>query len=168
MIIFFHPDDKLLTPEDVDSLISAEFPDEETQPELFELVKSVRVHTLCKNKHNNPNSPCIVNDKCSKNFPKPFQDQRVVTTDSYGRLHRQDTGKKFKIGRGDSEREVDNSWVVPYCPWLLWKYCCHINVEFIASIKAIKYIYKYVYKGHDRTTMQVGTCDDECKLYLDG
>jgi len=167
MIIFFHPDAKLRTPEDVDSLISAEFPDEETQPELFELVKSVMVHTPCGNQHNNPDSACIVDDKCSKNFPKPFQDQTIVNTDSYARLRRRDTGKKFKIGRGVSEREVDNSWVVPYSPWLLWKYHCHINVESIASIKAIKYIYKYVYKGHDRTTMQFGTCEDEVQLYLD-
>jgi hypothetical protein len=40
-------------------------------------------------------------------------------------------------------------------------------VESIASIKAIKYIYKYVYKGHDRTTMEFGTCRDEIKQYLD-
>ena len=103
MIIFFHPDAKLCTPEDVDSLISAEFPDEETQPELFELVKSVMVHTPCGNQHNNPGSACIVDDKCSKNFPKPFQDQTIVNTDSYARLRRRDTGKKFKIGRGVSE-----------------------------------------------------------------
>ena len=167
MIIFFHPDAKLRTPEEVDSLLCAEFPDEETEPELFELVKSVMVHTPCGNEHNNPNAPCIVDEKCSKNFPKQFQDQTVVTTDSYARLRRRDTGKKVKIGQGDSEREVDNRWVVPYCRWLLWKYRCHINVESIASIKAIKYIYKYVYKGHDRTTMQFGTCQDEVKLYLD-
>jgi hypothetical protein len=167
MIIFFHPDAKLRTPEDVDSLLCAEFPDEETQPELFELVKSVMVHTPCGNEHNNPNAPCIEKEKCTKSFPKPFQDQTTVTTDSYARLRRRNTGKKFKVGSGNSEREVDNSWVVPYCPWLLWKYRCHINVESIASIKAIKYIYKYVYKGHDRTTMQFGTCEDEAKLYLD-
>ena len=40
-------------------------------------------------------------------------------------------------------------------------------VESIASVKAIKYIYKYVYKGHNCTTMQFGTCRDEIKLYLD-
>ena len=62
---------------------------------------------------------------------------------------------------------VDNCWVVPHCRWLIWKYHCHINVECIASIKAIKYIYKYVYKGHDRTTMEFGNCEDEVKLYLD-
>jgi hypothetical protein len=40
-------------------------------------------------------------------------------------------------------------------------------MECILSIKAIKYIYKYVYKGHDCTTMEFGQCQDEIKLYLD-
>ena len=167
MIIFLHPDDKLRTPEDVDSLLSAEFPDKETQPDLFELVKSLMVHTPCGNDHNNPNSPCIVNDKCSKGFPKQFRDQTTVNTDSYSNLCRRDTGKTYTVGQGASQQEVDNCWVVAYCAYFLWKYCCHINVECVASIKAIKYIYKYVYKGHDRTTMQFGTCQDEVQLYLD-
>ncbi len=109
MIIFFHPDSKLKTPEKVDSLISAEFPDKDTV------------------------------------------------------LHCHDTGTQFEHGR----HMVDNCWVVPHCKWLIWKYRCHINVECIASIKAIKYIYKYVYKGHDRTTMEFGNCEDEVKMYLD-
>jgi hypothetical protein len=57
--------------------------------------------------------------------------------------------------------------VVCYSPYLIWKYRCHINVESIASVKAVKYIYKYVYKGHDRATMQFGRCTDEVQLYLD-
>jgi len=34
MIIFFKQEHKLQTPEDVDSLISAELPEKDTQPEL--------------------------------------------------------------------------------------------------------------------------------------
>jgi len=30
------------------------------------------------------------------------------------------------------------------------RYKCHINVEICSSIIAVKYLYKYVYKGHDR------------------
>jgi hypothetical protein len=30
------------------------------------------------------------------------------------------------------------------------QYKCHINVEVCSSITAVKYLYKYVYKGHDR------------------
>ena len=40
-------------------------------------------------------------------------------------------------------------------------------MESIASVKAVKYIYKYVYKGHDRATMQFGRSIDKVKLYLD-
>jgi hypothetical protein len=31
----------------------------------------------------------------------------------------------------------------------MW-YKCHINVEVYSSITVVKYLYKYVYKGHDR------------------
>jgi hypothetical protein len=43
----------------------------------------------------------------------------------------------------------DNRWVVPYNPYLTMRYQCHINVEVYSSITAVKYLYKYVYKGHD-------------------
>jgi len=88
MIIFFHPDAKLCTPKEVDSLLSAEFPDKEEHPELFELVKFVIVYTPCGSEHNNPNASCIEKKKCTKNFPKLFQDQTIVTTDSYAKLCR--------------------------------------------------------------------------------
>ena len=132
MIVFLHPDHKLRTPEDVDSLISAEFPDPDEEPELFELVSKLMVHTPCGNDHNNPNAKCLVNGKCSKSFPKNFRDQTTINEDAYANLRRRDTGKTYKV-RG---KDVDNCWVVAYCAFLIWKYCCHINVECIASIKA--------------------------------
>lgn len=47
--------------------------------------------------------------------------------------------------------------MVPHNPYLCAKYDCHINVEVTSSIKAVKHLYKYVYKGHDRVTMGVTT-----------
>jgi hypothetical protein len=35
------------------------------------------------------------------------------------------------------------------------------------SVKAFKYIHKYIYKGHDRITMGFGTNQDEIKQFLD-
>ena len=44
---------------------------------------------------------------------------------------------------------VDNSYVVRNSGELLKLFNCHINVEAVSSIQSVKYIYKYIYKGHD-------------------
>lgn len=97
MIVFLNPQDKLRTPEDIDSLISAKFPDPDVYPELFELVSKMMVHTPCGPQHNAPNSPCFVNGRCSKNFPKNFRDQTTVNEDAYANLRRCDTGKTYNV-----------------------------------------------------------------------
>ena len=38
----------------------------------------------------------------------------------------------------------------------LCRFDCHINVEIATSIKSVKYIYKYILKGPDRTRVAVG------------
>ncbi|GJJ68098.1 ATP-dependent DNA helicase PIF1 [Entomortierella parvispora] len=50
---------------------------------------------------------------------------------------------------------LDNTWIVPHNLWLATKYNAHINVEVCSSVVAVKYLFKYVYKGHDKTTMNV-------------
>jgi hypothetical protein len=49
-----------------------------------------------------------------------------------------------------------------------FRYNCHINVEICSSIEAVKYIHKYIYKGHDRTTLEILDQNrDKIKEYLD-
>ncbi|KAG0563922.1 hypothetical protein KC19_8G069800 [Ceratodon purpureus] len=44
----------------------------------------------------------------------------------------------------------------------------HINIELCASIQVVKYIHKYIYKGHVRaTSMKIDEEQDEIKQYLD-
>ena len=68
---------------------------------------------------------------------------------------------------------MDNRWVVPYNPYLLWLFNCHINVEACGSIKAVKYLFKYIYKGHDRASVVMRDASkadddvDEIKQYRD-
>ena len=45
---------------------------------------------------------------------------------------------------------LDSRSVVPYSPALLEEFQCHLNVEICIFIKAVKYLYKYTYKGPDR------------------
>ena len=46
--------------------------------------------------------------------------------------------------------ELGNRCVVPYNSYLLLKFNAHINVEICSTASAVKYLYKYVYKGHGR------------------
>ena len=43
------------------------------------------------------------------------------------------------------------------------------NIEACNSIKSVKYLYKYVYKGHDRANVEIleQVNYDEIKTYLD-
>ncbi|XP_022867772.1 uncharacterized protein LOC111387447 [Olea europaea var. sylvestris] len=50
---------------------------------------------------------------------------------------------------------LDNRQVVPYNSHILAKYDCHINVEICCSVKVVKYLYKYVYKGNDLVNFTV-------------
>jgi hypothetical protein len=57
LLIFFESPHKLLTPEEIDKLIWARWPDPETPPMLFETVKACMVHGPCGAA--NPNAPCM-------------------------------------------------------------------------------------------------------------
>jgi hypothetical protein len=48
-----------------------------------------------------------------------------------------------------------------YNSYLLHLFNCHINVEACGSIKAVKYLFKYIYKGHDRASVAVKEANKE-------
>ena len=58
---------------------------------------------------------------------------------------------------------VGNTWVVPDSADSLRKFGTLMNVELcISKVGSIKYLFKYVCKGHDRVTVEVvgGDTDD--------
>ena len=73
-----------------------------------------------------------------------------------------------RTGSGNVTVVIDNRRVVPYCPYLSLRYKTHINVEVCGSVKAVKYIHKYIYKGGDRTTAVIDSEHDEVKRHLHG
>jgi len=89
---------------------------------------------------------CLVDDQCSKHYPKPYLEETRMDEDAYSYYRRRNNDKNFKRPGGYI---VDNRYVVPYCPTLLIIFNCYINVEVVSSINLVKYLYKYIYKGHD-------------------
>lgn len=143
---------KITTAEVVNKYISAEIPDQTENINLHNIVMKQMIHGPC-------GSWCLVNGKCSKNYPKNFKEETTLDENGYPYYRRRETGIKYS--RQD-EYVVDNSNVVPHNPVLLELLNCHINVEVVSSIKSVKYLYKYIYKGHDAAAIVVsGTTDDQ-------
>ena len=82
--------------------------------------------------------------KCSKNFTKQFNDSTSPNVNGYPSYRRRSTEQAEVRGV-----QMDSRNVVPYNPYLALKYNVHINVEVCTSLRAIKYIYKYIFKGFD-------------------
>ena len=116
---------------DIDNVISAEIPDSTTQPELHQIITTCMIHAC---------SPiCLVDGKCSKNFPKDFCEETKLGEDSFSQYRRRNNNNKvIKTVRNVGKNTYDNRHVVPYNPYLSYKYNCHINVEHCASIKSCK------------------------------
>ena len=129
---------KLDTAAKINKCISAEIPDKAKYPKLHEKVTKYMIHRPC----NVTKQQCIKDQKCTKNFPKKFAEETVIndfTYPTYRRRNRFKTNwKNFEIG---------DEFVVPYNAYLLMKFDAHINVEVCSYFTAVKYLYKYVYKG---------------------
>ncbi|XP_073033882.1 uncharacterized protein [Primulina eburnea] len=166
MLVIFENNDKLCTPDHFDSIVRAEIPSQTEELNLHKAVVRHMIHGPCGSI--NPNCPCMVNDKCKKNFPKPFVEYTSRGNDSYP-LYRRREGGQVSITNNDNVF-IDNGWVVPYNPLLLLKYDCHINVDVCGGIKCVKYIYKYIHKGPDRVALELrnGQNCDEIQQYVDG
>ena len=85
---------------------------------------------------------------CSKKFLKDFAEQTLANADGYPHYRRRND-EQYIV----KNVHLDNRYVVPYNPYLSIKYNAHINVEICSSIKCCKYLYKYVYKGPDMTSI---------------
>ena len=63
--------------------------------------------------------------------------------------------------------EVDNKWVVPYNPFILKHFKCHINVVICESLQVIKYFIWYSLKGGTTAITSVGINKNEIAAYED-
>ena len=147
ILIILCAEHKPHTVDDFDTIVCAEIPNRETQKELYDIVCSNLMHGPCGDM--NPKCVCMVDGKCSKNFPKQCHTETHVSEDSYPSYRRRQrhthTNSKGQI--------MGDEWVVPYNPYLTLKYKAHINIEICNSLMSVKYLYKYVFKGHDKLSV---------------
>nr|GEW89449.1 DNA helicase [Tanacetum cinerariifolium] len=94
---------------------------------------------------------CMKGDKCSKKFPKKFNDKTFFDENGHVHYQRRDTC----VSATRNNFQLDNSYVVPYNRHLLLAFRAHINVEYCGWSMLIKYMFKYISNGTDRVFARV-------------
>jgi hypothetical protein len=112
----------------LDDIISSKLP--YNNPSLHGKVEKYMMHS--HDHLSRPGSCCNRNGVCIYGFP--HQVQPTMSIDEHGRLHW-------------CQRNVEDSWVVPYCPALLNFTNCHFHFDVVYTAKVFSYLYKYLYKG---------------------
>jgi hypothetical protein len=149
ILLFLHSDDKHPTPLEINRIISAEVPDLNKDPQAYNVVKQFMIHGPCGSL--NPNSSCMIDNKCSKHFPKKYYSETTIDEDGFPVYRRRNNGR-FVDKNGI---KFDNRFIVPHNIDLLVKYQAHINVEWCNRSRSIKYLFKYLNKGPDRATFML-------------
>lgn len=150
ILLILDPSCRPRCPRDYDQIVSAEIPDPDLHPAAYETVTRLMMHGPCGETF--PQAPCMVNGRCSKGYPRDFIEETNDAISGYPNYRRPNNGRRYRVS---SSVYLDNRWVVPYNIVLCTKYNAHINVEICSTINAVKYLYKYVFKGHDRALISM-------------
>ena len=96
ILLILAPEDKPITAERIDKIVSAEIPNPTTHPVLHEIVTRSMLHGPCGAVK--PTSPCMKDGNCTKRFPKAYQASTEIGRDSfplYQRRAAEDGGGTF-------------------------------------------------------------------------
>lgn len=107
LLLFLHPDDRFLDADKIDQIISAELPDPNLDQDgsLTNIIKSQMIHGLCGSQK--PDAPCMAKDnkseliKCSKRFPRSFQEDTKVEEDGYPVYQRRNDERTWSVSLGE-------------------------------------------------------------------
>ncbi|KNF01900.1 hypothetical protein PSTG_05017 [Puccinia striiformis f. sp. tritici PST-78] len=150
LMVTLEEPDRPITPEEIDLIVTAELPDPALEPRLHQLVTTSMIHGPCQGRL------CWKSGICKYGYPRPFSERTVTVDGAYPVYRRRDTGLSVK----KQTSTFDNRSVVPYNKFLTLMFECHVNVEIPVNTTAVKYLYKYITKGHDRAYMAVDVVDE--------
>nr|GEX17539.1 hypothetical protein [Tanacetum cinerariifolium] len=99
---------------------------------IFGLVKRAchRSHDAWSMRCCNPSCPCTIEYKCTKKFPRQFNETTMLDDSGYALYKRRNDGNIIK----KSGTYLHNGYVVPYNPGLLRRYQAYINVKWCNQV----------------------------------
>ncbi|XP_071723347.1 uncharacterized protein [Rutidosis leptorrhynchoides] len=148
MVIWLGKDFETKLPQIADDIIMTEILDPKIDPSGYLAVCKNMIHGPCGPGHSF--SPCMVDGKCSKSFPKAYCS--ATTKDQNGSIVHQ----RGNIGiHAEKNVFLDHRYVVPFNRDLVVKYQAHINLQICTDGNLMKYLFKYLHKGPDRAKVQI-------------
>eukprot|EP00959_Pyramimonas_sp_CCMP1952_P229525 4798870-Pyramimonas_sp.AAC.1 len=81
----------------------------------------------------NPQCSCMKDGLCTKWYPEPFRSETNINVDGCPEYRRRESTPPLIVKNG----VLDTRSVVPYNPYLLELFDCHINVEVCTSLRPI-------------------------------
>ena len=170
IVLILRETDKPRNAEQINSLSSAELPplpetDDRSdaanvQRRLRSLVLEHMVHNDCSGPEGRK-CPCYDETKngCSASFPFDYCETTTMGDERQKARYRRRNGNQWTATvpcRSTTRtRKVTNQWIVPYNAALLMKYECHMNVEVVTASYAVKYLFKYLFKGADNASAAI-------------
>jgi Helitron helicase-like domain at N-terminus len=122
MIILRH---KIMSPHQVDGLVSAEIPDPVMFPELHQMVCQFMIHgPFCGDAR--PTARCRQKDAhvCRWRFPKDRSESTIICSNQFPIYRR-----RQRFTAVVRRQRISDEWVAPYNGLLLLRYRCHLNLE---------------------------------------
>lgn len=98
-----------ITADKIEDAISAEIPDPNIDSHLHEIVIKNMIHGPCGSI--NPNTPCMVDGKCTKKYPRQLLQETISGIDGhplYRRRSTEDGGKSITLNVRNNDIDVDN------------------------------------------------------------
>ena len=170
IVVILAGNDRPVTGQQVDELSSAEIPPlppaddtsemANVQRKLRALVLEHMIHNDCSGPEGRK-CPCYDDRKacCGAGFPFAHADATTMGDERAKVGLRRRRGQQWSADVNG--RTVTNKWVVPYNAALLLKYQCHLNVEVVTATHAIKYLFKYLFKGADNASAAIHAVSTE-------
>jgi len=81
--------------EDIDHIICAELPDEDTDPLAFETITIHMINGPCG--IDIPYAPCMDGNTCTKHYPKSFCDKTIIEENGFEKYRHQNDGRSVTI-----------------------------------------------------------------------
>ncbi|GJV32022.1 actin-binding, cofilin/tropomyosin type protein [Tanacetum coccineum] len=142
-------EDKLSSPEKIDNFLSVGLPSKDDDTIGFEAVRSHMMHEPFGSYASD--SSCMDKHECMKGFPKSCCASTYISAEGWPHYARPNNGREANVGSRNIM--LDNLYVVPHNMDLLAKYDCYINVEWCNQGSLVKYLFSYITKGSDQSTV---------------